>query len=52
MGIISKEKNQIIWKMNGEKLVIEPWGRNSFRVRSRMMGEIMDTDFALCPQSK
>jgi alpha-D-xyloside xylohydrolase len=49
MGIISKEKNQIIWKMNGEKLVIEPWGRNSFRVRSRMMGEIMDTDFALLP---
>ena len=35
-----------------EKLVIEPWGRNSFRVRSRMMGEIMDTDFALLPSEQ
>ncbi|QYR23082.1 hypothetical protein KZ483_09245 [Paenibacillus sp. sptzw28] len=28
---------------------IEAWGDNSLRIRSRMMGEIMDTDFALLP---
>lgn len=49
MGIIYREKNRLVWKMNGEKLVIEPWGHNSLRVRSRMMGEIIDTDYGLLP---
>lgn len=49
MGVLCREKNRLIWKMNGETLVIEPWGHNSFRVRSRMMGEILDTDYALLP---
>lgn len=49
MGVFCSEKNKLIWKMNGEKLVIEPWGQNSFRVRSRMMGEILDTDYGLLP---
>jgi alpha-D-xyloside xylohydrolase len=35
--------------MAGERLMIEPWGANSLRVRSRMMGEILDSDFALLP---
>ena len=35
--------------MDGEKLMLEPWGVNSLRVRSRMMGEILDSDFALLP---
>jgi len=49
MGIFYREKNRLVWKMNGEKLVIEPWGRNSLRVRSRMMCEIIDTDYGLLP---
>jgi alpha-D-xyloside xylohydrolase len=49
MGIFCQEGNKLIWQYNGEKLVIEPWGANSFRVRSRMMGDILDTDFALLP---
>lgn len=51
MGIISREENKLVWTFNGEKLVIEPWGANSFRVRSRVMGEILDTDYALLPKS-
>ncbi|WP_239715294.1 glycoside hydrolase family 31 protein [Paenibacillus sp. 19GGS1-52] len=42
--------NQLIWQGNGETLCIEPWGKDSFRVRSAMMGEIIDTDFALLAQ--
>ncbi len=49
MGMFSKKGDQLICRNNGEILVIEPWGVNSFRVRSRMMGEILDTDFALLP---
>lgn len=47
MGIFSREENKLVWQFNGEKLLIEPWGANSFRVRSTVMGEIIDTDFAL-----
>lgn len=33
-------------------MVIEPWGRNSLRVRSTMMGDIQETDYALLPITK
>lgn len=49
MGTYTREGNRIIWQMAGERLMIEPWGANSLRVRSRMMGEILDSDFALLP---
>ena len=52
MGIISQKGNCLFWTFNGEKLVIEPWGSNSFRVRSTVLGEILNTDFALLPQKK
>lgn len=37
----------MIWQGNGETLCLEPWGEDSLRVRSAMMGDILDTDFAL-----
>ena len=49
MGLFSQETNKLIWINNGEKLVIEPWGKNSLRVRAAMMRDILDTDFALLP---
>lgn len=49
MGKISRQGNQLIWTFNGEKLLVEPWGENSLRVRSTMMGTIQDTDYALLP---
>jgi Glycosyl hydrolases family 31. len=39
--------NALIWYNNGETLQIEPAGKNSLRVRSVMMGEILNTNFAL-----
>ncbi|ULO09019.1 glycoside hydrolase family 31 protein [Paenibacillus sp. 19GGS1-52] len=50
MDMYQRVGNQLIWQGNGETLCIEPWGKDSFRVRSAMMGEIIDTDFALLAQ--
>ena len=37
----------ITWRGSGETLRVEGWGLNSLRVRARMMGEILDTEYAL-----
>jgi alpha-D-xyloside xylohydrolase len=49
MGFLYQEDNRVLYKYNGEKLVIEPWGENSLRIRSVALGEILNTDFALLP---
>lgn len=49
MDFYSIEEGKLIFENNGETLQIEAWGENSLRVRSRMMGEIIDTDYALLP---
>lgn len=51
MDFYSIEDGKLIFENNGETLQIEAWGENSLRVRSRMMGEILDTDFSLLPSS-
>lgn len=33
-----KENGALVWRGNGETLVLEPWGPDSLRLRSRMMG--------------
>ena len=48
--MINAEKNRLIWKNSGETVVIEPWGENALRVRSVMMGDILETDYALLSQ--
>ena len=35
------------WTSDGEYLRIEPWGRNSVRVRARLMQDVADADWAL-----
>jgi alpha-D-xyloside xylohydrolase len=52
MGLLKNTGNRLIWERNGETLVVEPWGENSFRVRSASMGGITDTDFALLPPAE
>ena len=37
----------MIFRCNGETLKIEPWGKDSFRVRSVMVGDISDYSAAL-----
>lgn len=51
MDFYSIEEGKLIFENNGETLEIEAWGESSLRVRARMMGEIIDTDYALLPNS-
>lgn len=47
MQSFQKQNNQLIWKHNGETLIVEPWGKDSCRVRSRKMNKPEDTRYAL-----
>ncbi len=38
---------QLIWRGDGETLIVEPWGADSVRVRAAIMSAPIDTDFAL-----
>ena len=40
---------RLVWRGDGETLVIEPWGRDSVRVRARLMHDVVDHDWALLP---
>ena len=52
MQTMSREGNRLVYRWDGETLVVEPWGNNSFRVRSAMMGDPEDTDYALLPPAQ
>lgn len=44
------EGNKLIRQYDSEKLYIEPWGENSFRIRSINQAEFIDNEWALLPQ--
>lgn len=50
MSVFEQESGRIIWRGDGETLVVQTWGNNSLRVRSTKSGDIRDTDFALLTQ--
>ena len=43
----SKEGNSLVFRNNGETLVLTPWNENALRVRSAMMSEVEDSRWAL-----
>ncbi len=47
MGVFSIQGQRIVWTGDGETLVVEAWGENSLRVRSTVLGEVVDTRWAL-----
>ena len=47
MHYFEQQGQQVIWRNRGETLVVEPWGPDSLRVRSVLMGEVRDDRFAL-----
>ncbi len=49
MQFFSQENGKLVFRGNGECLVIEPWGKDSFRVRSVFSGEVKDISAALLP---
>ena len=47
MDTMYREGNRLVVRSENEKILIESWGRNTVRVRSVPMGEILDTRYAL-----
>ncbi|WP_083259543.1 glycoside hydrolase family 31 protein [Cellulosimicrobium cellulans] len=43
---------RLVWRGDGETLVVEPWGRDSVRVRATLMGDVVDTEHALLPRDQ
>ena len=40
MNFFEKCGNSLIFRENGETVMISPWGKNSFRVRATFLGDI------------
>ena len=47
MRYFEQDGQNLVWRNAGETLVISPWGENSLRVRSALMGEVEDSRYAL-----
>ncbi|WP_314452158.1 TIM-barrel domain-containing protein [uncultured Microbacterium sp.] len=45
------EGGRLVWRGDGETVVVEAWGRDSVRVRARLMHDVIDRDWALLPPS-
>lgn len=43
----STRPDGVLWRGDGETLLVQAWGRDALRVRATRAGEIVDTDFAL-----
>lgn len=43
----SMRHDGVLWRGDGETLLVQAWGPNALRVRATRAGEIVDTDFAL-----
>ena len=50
MRYFTQDGSRLIWRNNGETLIISPWGPDSMRVQSVLMGEIRDDRWALLDQ--
>ena len=52
MNYFSEENGSLIFRENGETVMVTPWGTNSLRVRSVILGEIKETEAALLPKEE
>ena len=43
MQYFERDGSALIWRNRGETLVITPWGPDSLRIRSALMGEVQDS---------
>lgn len=51
MSLFFEENKKLIFRQGGETVQIIPWGKNSFRVVSRILGEIDNSSIALIEQT-
>ena len=47
MQYFEQKENQLIFRNDGETLIVCPYGRNSLRVRSTFLGDIPEGNAAL-----
>ena len=47
MRYIEEKDGKLIFRENGETVMVEAWGKDSLRVRSCILGEIQDVNAAL-----
>ena len=47
LRFMEEKDGKLIFRENGETVLVEPWGEDSIRVRSCMLGEIQDRNAAL-----
>ena len=47
MSVLKQEGNRLIYSYDAEKLWLEPWGKNSLRVRAAKQAEMPQEDWAL-----
>lgn len=52
MNFFEKQGDSLIFRENGETVMITPWGQNSFRVRATILEEIQDNSVALLEPKK
>jgi len=50
--IFSREGTRLIWRWKEQLLWVEPWGRDSFRVRATTLAEMPLRDWSLLPPAK
>ncbi|MCF0134125.1 MAG: glycoside hydrolase family 31 protein [Blautia sp.] len=51
-GYFEKKGNALCYRYEAERLIIEPWGENSLRVRAAKLAEMPAEDWALIPPEK
>ena len=47
MAVMDVTGNRLYWQQDTEKILVEPWGRDSLRVRITRNGEFDSRDWAL-----
>ncbi len=52
MKYFEEVNGELIVRLDGETIQITPWGENSLRVRSTILGDIVETEGALMPVDK
>jgi len=50
MNAFEVRPDGVLWRGDGETLLVQAWGRDGLRVRCTRAGAIVDTDYALLPQ--
>lgn len=51
MNFFERNDNSLIFRQDGETVMLSPWGEHSLRVRSTILSDISDADTALIPQA-